>query len=80
MIFVPMVRNIDAPADPDLVVLPDMIDETLEGMNTPGPANQPTMQADRHHPRDSSALGIEHIKTVAKIGEKLIARVESLRG
>ena len=77
--FAPMTRNIDAPADPNLVVLPDMIDETLEGMNTPGPANQPTMQADRHHPRDSSALGIERIETVPQIGEKLIARVESLR-
>ena len=77
--FAPMVRNVDTSADPDLVMPLDMIDELLEGMNTPGPANQPTMQADRHHPRDSSALGIEHIKTVAKIGEKLIARVESLR-
>ena len=73
MIFVPMVRNIDAPADPNIVVLPDVIDKTLKGMNTPGPADQTAMQANRHHSRDPSALGIEHIETVAQIGEKLIA-------
>jgi hypothetical protein len=43
MMFAPMARNIDAPADPDLVVLLDMIDESFEGMNTPGPTDQPAM-------------------------------------
>ena len=77
--FAPMARNIDAPADPDLVVLLDMIDESFEGMNTPGPTDQPAMQTDRHHPRNSGALNVERIETVAQIGEKLLARVESLR-
>ena len=77
--FAPMACDIDAPADPDLVVLLDMIDKSLEGTNSPGSADQPAMQANRHHSWDSGALIIERIETVTQISEKLIARVKSLR-
>ena len=73
-----MVRNIYSPADPDLVVFLNMIDESLEGVNTPRPTDQPAMQTDRHHPRNFSALEVERIEAVAQIAEKLIARVEPL--
>ena len=69
----PMARNIDAAAEPDLVVLPGMIDKPLEGTNVPWPPDQAAMQAHRHHPRDSSALRVERIEAVTQIGEELIA-------
>ena len=64
--FVPMVRNIDAPADPDLAVLLGIIDKSFEGLNTPRPADQPAMQANRHHPWDFSALNVKRIETDRK--------------
>ena len=49
MVFVPMLRDIHAAADPDLVVLFYVVEETLQRSEPTRPSGQPAVQANRHH-------------------------------
>ena len=74
-----MARDVDAPANPDALVLLDRIEEAHERSETPGPTDETAMKADRHHLRRVRAFGMKDIETVAEICKELIARIEALR-
>src|SRR5450755_1874254 len=77
--LVPVACDVDAPADPHPVVTLDVVEEAAERGKAPGTADEAAMEPDRQHLRAALALGIEHVETIAQIGEELLARVETLR-
>ena len=75
----PVPGDVDAPRDPDLLVRRDVIEETRQRRGAPGTADEPAMQADRHHLRRGLAFRIERVESVLQIGEELVAGIEALR-
>ena len=71
-----MARDINAPAEPHIVVGPGVIDKAFQGGEPAGPSGDPAMQTDRHHPGRLRAFLMERIETVLQIIEELVARVE----
>jgi len=73
---VPMPRNIDATAYPDVVVPLDVIQKTLQGADPSWPPEQPAVHADAHHFGAVQAGGVpfcvERIKGIAHIVEERI--------
>src|SRR5688500_18444291 len=76
MVLEPVARDVDAPRNPDLLVL-HVADESLERGQAAGAAREAAVQADRHH---AMLLGVQHVEAVLQIGEEIVARVEALRG
>src|SRR6476646_9436717 len=79
MVLQPVARDVDAPGDPDLLAA-HVLEKALERGEPPGPADEPAVQADRHHARHAVAFLVEDVEGVLEIGEELVARVESLGG
>src|SRR5579885_2847253 len=68
----PMARDVDPPADPEPRVLQRIVEEAGQRRGAPGPADEPAVQAHRHHARRARALGIEHVEAVLQIGVELV--------
>ena len=65
MFLHPVTGDVGAGRDPDPVMLLDVVQETLQAGETPRPADQAAMQADRHHLRRGLAFGVEHVEGIA---------------
>lgn len=78
----PMPRNIQATAYPHMVVRLYVIQKSLQRLHAPGPSQQAAMHADTHHLGRVQTLritfGIQHIKAVFQVGEKIIPLREAL--
>ena len=79
MVFVPVLRDLHAAANPDLIVLLYVVEKPLQRGESAWPSSQPAVQANRHHSWGFFALLIEHVKRVFQVTEKLLARVKALR-
>src|SRR3954463_9272942 len=77
MVLQPVARDVDAAGDPDLLAA-HILEKALERGESPGPADEPAVQADRHHPRHALAFFVENVEGILEVGEELVARVESL--
>src|SRR5690242_2120505 len=73
----PMARDIEPAADPDLVALDEVVEEFGQSVRAAGPAGDPAMKPDRHHPRRGLALVIELVEAVLEIGEEVIAGADA---
>src|SRR2546428_12788221 len=77
-----MSRDVDAAANPDVLVIEDIVEKSLEGGRPPRTPDQARVQADRQHfgriesPR--VPFTVESIEGITRVVEKLRARVESL--
>ena len=71
----PMLGDIDAPADPDLGMLQRVVDEPRECRDASRPADEAAVQADGHHLRCRFALGVERIELALYRGDELLDRV-----
>src|SRR5262245_19759703 len=69
----PVPRDLDAPAEPDVLVAERMLQETLQPGHLARPAREPAMKPDRHHLRPLLSFGIEHIEGIAQVGKELVA-------
>src|SRR6187402_358967 len=76
MLLQPVLRDVDTAGDPDLLAS-HVLEEALERGESAGPADQPAVQADRHH---AAFLGIQDVEAVLEVVEEVVARVEALRG
>src|SRR5882762_7042821 len=76
----PMAGDIDAPANPNLLVLQNILEEALQRGNTAGPPGQPAVQAHRQHlgliEPVRIAFAVQRIESRAQIVEKLSAGIE----
>src|SRR5215469_1781075 len=70
----PVPRDGQARSDPDALVLHDVVEQPLEADCAGGMADQTHVQPDRHHPRLSSSLSVEHVEAVLDEGEPRIGR------
>ena len=79
----PVPGNLDAAADPDLLVLLHMVQKALQRHDAPGASCQAAMQADAQHlGRIQSvgiAFGIKRIEAVPQVGVKVICLRKALR-
>ncbi len=80
MVFVPVARDIEAPADPDVVARAHVVEEARQRRDAPRPADQAAVQPHRHHARRGRALGVERVEGVAQVGEEPVAGIEALGG
>ena len=78
MVLVPVLCNIHAAADPDLIILFYVVEKTLQSCEPTRPPGQPTVQPDRHHSWGLFTFPIQYPKRVFQVTEKLLARVEAL--
>ena len=53
-----------ARGDPHPRARAHVLDEPLEGPDAAGPADDPEVDAERHHPRRPRALVVEHVERV----------------
>lgn len=71
----PVLRDIDPPRDPDLVMPLDVIEETRQRSCPPGTPDEPAVQAYRQHlwlvQPMWVALGIQHVECVFQVVEEL---------
>ena len=67
----PVTRDVRAPADPDVLMPRDVIQEALERLAASGPAAEPAVQADRHHLRRVFAFPIETVEGRAQVVREL---------
>lgn len=74
--FAPVVGNLLPGADPHLVVLLDIVKETLQRTETARTPKQPAVHPHGHHLRRGFSLGVQHVKAVFQIGIKLLRGVE----
>src|SRR5260370_30780320 len=75
----PVAGDVDAAAEPDLIVPRDMVEEALQSGKSSRAAGQAAMETDRHHLGPLGAFRIENVESVAQIGKELLAAVEALR-
>ena len=78
-IGVPMLRDLQPGRHPDALVLSDVIEEAHQRSGAAGTADDPAMQADRHHLRRGFAFPVKDVKAVLQIGEEFIAAAKPLR-
>lgn len=71
----PVARDVDSTANPHLLVLLYVIEESLQGTEASGPSHQPAVQADGHHFGRALTFGVEHVETVAQVVKELITAV-----
>ena len=66
-----MPRDVDAPRDPDLLVLLHVVEEALQRAKAPRPAEQPAVHADAQHLRPvlagRVALVVEHVEGILSL-------------
>ena len=75
-----MPRDVDPPRRPDPLVRREVVEEAGERGGAAGASGESAMQPDRHHLRPSRlAVGVEHVETVAEIGEELVALLARIR-
>ena len=67
-----MLGDLTAPADPDPVVTPDVIDETGKRGGARGLAGETAMQSDGHHLRRLLALAVERVEIVAQRDKEIL--------
>ena len=72
-----MAGDIDAAGHPRVAAGDDVIEKPRQRQRSRRPAGDPPMQPDRHHP---AALGVKRVEGVARIGEEIVALVETLGG
>ena len=75
MVFVPMTRDVEPRARPDLLVVLYVVQETLKRGKASGASCEPAVQTHRHHLRPIRAFGVQDVEGVLEVGEELIARV-----
>src|SRR5262245_12155286 len=61
----PVPRDIDAPADPDALVLQHVIEKARQPRGASRSAGESHVQADGHHLGSRRALGVEHVECIA---------------
>src|ERR1700741_120221 len=69
----PVASDLDAPAEPDVLVGERMLQEPLEPGELARPPGEPAVEPDRHHLRPLLAFRVKHIERVAQIVEELVA-------
>src|SRR5689334_17875876 len=77
MVLQPVACDVDAPRDPDLLAA-HVLEKALERGEPSRTADEPAVQADRHHARRAVAFLVEDVEGILEIGEELVARVEPL--
>ena len=75
----PVLRNVEAPGDPDALVLLHIVQETPEAGHSCRMADQALMQADRHHLGLCRAFLVEDVESVLYQAEPLV-RVDHAGG
>src|SRR6185503_334252 len=70
----PMARDVEATRDPGLLGS-DVFQEALERRRAARPADEPAVQAHRHH---APAFRVQDIERVLQVVEEIVARVEAL--
>ena len=80
MDLAPVVGDLLTGTDPYLVVLLDIVKETLQRAETARTPQQPAMHPHGHHLRRGFPLGVQHVKAVFQVGIKLLRGVEPLGG
>src|SRR3546814_12913728 len=73
-----MAGDVDAPAEPDLLMTLGVFKKTLEGREAGRTADQAAVQADGKHLRRLAAFGIQHVEGILEVLEKIVALVETL--
>ena len=73
----PMISDCLAGGEPDALMALCIFNETLQRGGAAWPADKAAVQADGHH---APAFRVERVETILEVAEKLIARVEPLRG
>ena len=76
MNLAPVVGDLLPGADPHLVVLLDIVEESLQRAETPRTPKQPAVHPHGHHLRRGFSLGVQYVKAVFQIGIKLLRGVE----
>ena len=76
----PVVGNLLTSADPNLVVLLHIIEETLQRAEAARAPQQAAVHPDGHHLRRAGPLGVQHVEAVFQIGVKLLGSIEPLGG
>jgi len=76
MMCVPMPGDRRSIAEPNGVMPQDVIERTRQRCDASRPADNPAMQADRHHARMAfRTLAVQPIERIATIDEKILADV-----
>src|SRR5690554_4986052 len=78
MALYPVPRDIDTATDPHLFVALHIVKKTLQGRESPWPADKSAMQADRHHFGRAFTFSVKHIERVFEVGVKMVAGVKPL--
>jgi hypothetical protein len=80
--LLPVPRNVDAAADPDLLMLLDMVQKALQRHDAAGPSQQAAMHAHAQHlgcvQASRRAFGIERVKAVAQVGKEVVGLGKAL--
>src|SRR5262245_63688805 len=77
MVLQPVPSDVDAPRHPDLLAA-HVLEKTLERCKPSRAADEPAVQAHRHHARAAVAFLVEDVEGVLEICEELVARVAPL--
>lgn len=77
MVLDPVSGDVDAPADPHLVVLQDVVEEARKTRRPRRPPQDPVVHRHRHHLGLGLALGVEDVEGVLEIGEVFLAGVQA---
>src|SRR5262245_64622860 len=75
MVLEPVPRDVDAARDPDFLAS-HVPQKPVQRREAAGTADEPAVQADRHH---APAFGVENIECILQIRKKIVAGIETLR-
>ena len=62
--MLPVAGDIDAAAEPNIIMVLHMFDKALKRLKAARPANETAMQADIHQAGEMRPFFIEHVETV----------------
>lgn len=67
-----MPGNVEAAADPNAIVILDVIQKALQRRDAPWPTEKSAVHPDAHHARRLGTFGVQHIKRIFEILKKRV--------